>query len=82
MAVPAIDEKWSGQVTEVVLGATESDGGTRSQTISIGGAKGFPYMGDLASMGHRPRIVMDVMDMQRPASPLVNYGPSPTSGLA
>ena len=71
MAVPAIEEKWSGQVTEVVLGATEADGGSRSQTISIGGAKGFPYMGDLASMGNRPRIVMDVMDMPAPNWPKV-----------
>jgi len=69
MAVPAVEEKWSGAVTEVTLGATEADGGTRESTVTIGGAKGMPYVGDLASMGHRPRIVMDVMDVPPPTWP-------------
>ena len=69
MAVPAVEEKWSGQVTEVVLGATEADGGTRSATVTIGGAKGVPYVGDVAAMGNRPRIIMDVMDMPPPTWP-------------
>ena len=69
MAVPTVEEAWSGQVTEVELGATEANGGTRKQTITVGGAKGFPYMGEVAAMGHRPRIVMDVMDMPPPTWP-------------
>jgi acetyl-CoA decarbonylase/synthase, CODH/ACS complex subunit delta len=69
MAVPAIEEKWAGQVTEVVLGATEADGGTRSHTVTVGGAKGMPYVGGVDTMGHRPKIVMDVMDMPHPAWP-------------
>ena len=69
MPVPAVEEKWSGQVTEVVLGATEAEGGTRTHTITIGGARGFPYLGELSTMGHRPRIVMDVMDTPPPTWP-------------
>jgi acetyl-CoA decarbonylase/synthase complex subunit delta len=69
MAVPAVEEKWSGQVTEVVLGATKAEGGTRTRTVTVGGARGFPYLGAVGAMGHRPRIVMDVIDSPPPSWP-------------
>ena len=57
MTLPSTQEKHSGQVSEVTLG-----GGTRQTTVTIGGARTVPYGGDLASMGRRPAIAVDVLD--------------------
>jgi acetyl-CoA decarbonylase/synthase complex subunit delta len=57
MPLPAYQESHSGQVNEITLG-----GGSRTSTITIGGAKGIPYGGDRAVTGHRPVIAVDVLD--------------------
>ena len=31
-------EKWSGSVRQITLGATAAEGGTRSHTVTVGGA--------------------------------------------
>ena len=38
--MPAIEipkEKWNGKVREITLGATNTDGGTRTKTVTVGG---------------------------------------------
>ena len=37
-------EKIAGKVTEVVIGATSDQGGTRSHTITIGGSTALPFL--------------------------------------
>jgi acetyl-CoA decarbonylase/synthase complex subunit delta len=58
MPLPAIQDSYSGNVTEVTLGA-----GTRKKTVTVGGAKTIPYGGDRTATGKRPVIAMDVLDI-------------------
>ena len=64
MTVPDPKEKWSGRVTEVGIGATEADGGTRSRTVTIGGQSGIPFMSFEGDTPHRTAIALDVLDKQ------------------
>ena len=62
MAVPDIKEKWSAIVNTVTIGATSEQGGTRSSTVSVGGAGGLGAMGFEGPLGHRPAIAVEVWD--------------------
>ena len=57
-----MDKTWKHQIQEVVLGATKADGGSRGNTITIGGENALPFFYD-APMPHRPVVTMDVFDM-------------------
>ncbi|MFL7839146.1 MAG: acetyl-CoA decarbonylase/synthase complex subunit alpha/beta [Candidatus Promineifilaceae bacterium] len=63
---PLAKEKWSGQVREITLGATEAEGGTRSKSITIGGETAMPFMGFEGQMPHRPVVAFEIKD-QKPA---------------
>ena len=56
-------ETYPGQVAEVQLGATRSEGGTRGKTVKIGGAKTLPFYGFEAVNPNRPVFAMDIFDM-------------------
>jgi acetyl-CoA decarbonylase/synthase complex subunit delta len=62
MAAELMLEKWSGEVLVVNLGATKEEGGTRTQTIKIGGEKTLPYLFPEAAMPHKPVIAFEVWD--------------------
>ena len=51
-----------GEVVEVRLGATKSEGGTRGSSYVIGGQKTPPYYNFELAPKHRPVIAMDVFD--------------------
>lgn len=55
-------EKWSGQVREVTIGATDADGGTRSKTITIGGESTLPYIYTEGAIPHRPALALEIRD--------------------
>jgi len=52
----------AGKVTEVTLGATPEQGGTRSHTIVIGGSAALPFHFFEGEHPHRPVIAMEVFD--------------------
>ncbi|HUS93472.1 MAG TPA: acetyl-CoA decarbonylase/synthase complex subunit delta [Phycisphaerae bacterium] len=62
MALPELAERWSGSVREVTIGATPEQGGTRRRTLTIGGAKGLPFLGFDGETGHRPAVAIEVWD--------------------
>jgi len=62
MPVPEIAESFTGTVNRVTLGATKDNGGTRSSTITIGGACNVIYGGSPDQRGEKPVIAMDVLD--------------------
>ena len=62
MPVPEVAESFTGSVNRLTLGATKDDGGTRTSTITIGGAKNVVYGGSVDQMGEKPVIAMDVLD--------------------
>jgi acetyl-CoA decarbonylase/synthase complex subunit delta len=64
---------WSGEVGTVVLGATRSDGGTRSCTVTMGGERDLPYIGDPPT-GRRPLVAYEICDENALwPSPVVRY---------
>ena len=62
MPVPEIAESFTGSVNRLTLGATKEDGGTRTSTVTIGGASNVVYGGSSADAGEKPVIAMDVLD--------------------
>ena len=62
MSVPEVAESFTGEVTRVILGATKDNGGTRSSTITVGGARNVVYGGSIEEAGEKPVIAMDVLD--------------------
>ena len=64
MAIPDVQEKWSGRVKPVTLGATSAEGGTRAHTVTVGGASGIPFLHYDGEMPHPPVVAMDVLDKQ------------------
>jgi acetyl-CoA decarbonylase/synthase complex subunit delta len=72
VAVETPKKKWAGQVREIVLGATEAEGGTRSKTVTIGGERTLPFLDFEAPMPNSPRVAVEIRD-RRPTdwSPLL-----------
>jgi acetyl-CoA decarbonylase/synthase complex subunit delta len=64
---------WTGEIGTVVLGAGRGDGGTRTGSITIGGERDLPYVGDPPS-GHRPVVAYELCDDPR-------LWPSPVTAL-
>lgn len=62
VAVEIPKKKWTGQVREVVLGATEAEGGTRSKTVTVGGESTLPFLDFEAPMPNPPRIAVEIQD--------------------
>jgi len=62
MTVEIPKEKWSGQVREVTIGATAEDGGTRTQTLTIGGETTLPFLHFEGSIPHRTALAIEIRD--------------------
>ncbi len=62
MPVPEIVESFTGSVNRVTLGAAKESGGTRSSTVTVGGARNVAYGGSFEDAGEKPVIAMDVID--------------------
>jgi acetyl-CoA decarbonylase/synthase complex subunit delta len=60
MAIATLSD-WNGEVGTVVLGATTSEGGTRSRSVTIGGERDLPYIGDPPS-GRKPLVAYELCD--------------------
>jgi len=54
--------EWDGQVREVVIGATEEEGGTRSRTVTIGGETTMPFMHFEGQIPYRPVVAVEIMN--------------------
>jgi acetyl-CoA decarbonylase/synthase, CODH/ACS complex subunit delta len=68
-------EKSSGKIMEVTIGATSDQGGTRSNTVTIGGGTGLPFLFFEGEHPNRPALAMEVFD-KVPAKypePLLEY---------
>jgi len=64
MPLPALKETYTAGVNVVTLGATRDQGGTRSVTYQIGGAKTLPFMDPDGDAGKPLLIAMDVLDIE------------------
>src|SRR5512136_2266271 len=61
MPIEIPKDKWPGSVRTVALGAN-SDGGTRTSVVTVGGEKALPFMHFEAEMSHRPVVAIEIKD--------------------
>ncbi|MBN1973552.1 MAG: acetyl-CoA decarbonylase/synthase complex subunit delta [Sedimentisphaerales bacterium] len=62
MPLPEITDSFTGSVNRITLGATKENGGTRTNTVTIGGARNVVYGGSFEDASEKPVIAMDVLD--------------------
>ncbi|MEJ2704379.1 MAG: acetyl-CoA decarbonylase/synthase complex subunit delta [Sedimentisphaerales bacterium] len=62
MPVPKVVDSFTGSVNRLVLGATAENGGTRGNTVTVGGAQNIVYGGTSKDAGEKPVVAMDVLD--------------------
>jgi len=62
MPVPEVTESFTGQVNRLTIGATKEQGGTRTSTVTVGGARNVVYGGSFEDAGEKPVIAIDVLD--------------------
>ncbi len=63
MALQLMTEKWSGEVSVVTIGATKQEGGSRFQTIKIGGEKSLPCLFKEGGLPYKPQIAFEILDI-------------------
>ena len=59
-------EEFVGRIHEVRLGATKSEGGSRSRSLVIGGSTYPPFVNADHPAAHPPVFALDVFDMELP----------------
>ncbi|MBN1345454.1 MAG: acetyl-CoA decarbonylase/synthase complex subunit delta [Phycisphaerae bacterium] len=69
MAVPDVTEKYAAALNTVTIGATKAEGGTRSKAVTVGGAKGLPWLGFEGERGQPQVIAVEVWDAGAEAWP-------------
>jgi acetyl-CoA decarbonylase/synthase, CODH/ACS complex subunit delta len=62
VAMPNVNETWSGKILEVTLGAGPDQGGTRGSTVTVGGETGLPFLHFEGQMPHKPVVAVEVRD--------------------
>ncbi|MHC4206089.1 MAG: acetyl-CoA decarbonylase/synthase complex subunit delta, partial [Planctomycetota bacterium] len=62
MSIPEITDNYTGSVNRITLGATKENGGTRTSTITVGGARNVVYGGGADQASEKPVIAIDVLD--------------------
>ncbi len=62
MTIPDITEQWSGKINTVTIGATSDDGGSRANTVTVGGSASLPYIPADGPVGNKPAIAVEVWD--------------------
>ena len=60
MPIQTPQEKWSGKVREITLGATRAEGGTRSRTVTVGGETTLPFLHFEGQIPHAPVVAVEV----------------------
>jgi acetyl-CoA decarbonylase/synthase complex subunit delta len=55
-------EKWTGKVREVTLGATAAEGGTRTTKVIVGGESTLPFLTFEGGMPRPPAVALEVQD--------------------
>jgi acetyl-CoA decarbonylase/synthase complex subunit delta len=62
MTVEIPIDKWPGMVRTITLGATASEGGTRTRTITVGGEKSLPFLHFEVPVTNRPVVAVEIKD--------------------
>ncbi|NJD04405.1 MAG: acetyl-CoA decarbonylase/synthase complex subunit delta [Ruminiclostridium sp.] len=62
MKIPDVNEKWINKISEVTIGATRAQGGTRARTVTVGGGSTFPFLSFEGENPNKPVIAGYVTD--------------------
>ncbi len=62
MAIPDVKEKWTSKISEVTIGATKDEGGTRGKTVTVGGQTTLPFLTFEGETPHKTVIAGYVAD--------------------
>jgi acetyl-CoA decarbonylase/synthase complex subunit delta len=62
MAQGLVTEKWSGMVSEITIGATKEEGGSRTHSLKIGGEETLPFLFAEGKMPHPPQVAFEIWD--------------------
>ena len=62
MPIQIIKDRNSGKIAQVTLGATKEQGGTRTNTVTVGGESSLPFLHFEGETPNRPIIAMEVVD--------------------
>ena len=62
MPVDIPQEKWTGGVRTVTIGATADEGGSRTKTITVGGETAMPFLAFEGQIPNRPIVALEVRD--------------------
>ena len=63
MQIPDVKQKWPNPINTVTIGATKEEGGTRTCTVTVGGATTLPYLHFEGEIPNPPVIAMEVWDI-------------------
>ena len=58
----SVIEKWPAAINTVTIGARESEGGSRSATVTIGGETALPFLSFDGAAPRRPALALDILD--------------------
>ncbi len=64
MPVQVLKDRNPSKISVVTLGATKEQGGTRTNTIAIGGASSLPFLHFEGEVPNKPVIAMEVVDRE------------------
>jgi len=62
VAMPNVNETWTGRILEVTLGAGPDQGGTRGKSVTVGGETTLPFLHFEGLMPHKPVVAVEVRD--------------------
>ncbi len=60
MPIEIPKDKWPGKIQTVTIGATAADGGTRANTVTVGGQTTMPFLHFEAPMPNKPVIAIEI----------------------
>ncbi|MCX5707589.1 MAG: acetyl-CoA decarbonylase/synthase complex subunit delta [Candidatus Omnitrophica bacterium] len=63
MALELLKERWQGKIYEVIVGATKSEGGSRSHSIKLGGQTTLPLLRQEGVSPNKPQIALEIWDV-------------------
>lgn len=63
METQLVLEKWPGVISTVTIGARKADGGSRSNTVAIGGQNSLPLLFKEGAIPNKPKIAFEIWDI-------------------
>ena len=56
-------EKWPGVISTVIIGAKKEEGGSRGDTVKIGGQSTMPLLFKEGATPNKPKIAFEIWDI-------------------